>query len=52
MSDVKVMWGRKRCGEEKWDEVLAMRVLRMELRGCEGGGRSQREEPGIIDANG
>ena len=33
MSDVRVMWGRKRCGEEKWDEVLAMRVVSMGVRG-------------------
>ena len=48
MLDVKVTWGRKRCGESKCDDVLSMSVVRVSLRGWPAGGRSQTDEPGIL----
>jgi hypothetical protein len=55
---VSVTWAAKKwgvtAGEEaasrgNWDgSVSRMRVVRIGWSGCEGGGRSQREEPGIF----
>jgi hypothetical protein len=49
MSEVSVMCGRKRCGEEKWDEVCWMRDVSFVFRGWETGGKSQSDEPGIFE---
>lgn len=50
ISEVMVMWGWKRgtgAGKRGGREVL-MRCCRIAVRGCEGGGMSQREFPGIF----
>lgn len=50
MLDVSVMCGRKRWGDAKWSAVFFMSVVNMAFRGCEEGGRSQSDDPGIFDA--
>jgi len=48
MSIVRVMCGRNRCGEEKRADVEAISDVNLDVKGWEAGGRSQRDEPGIL----
>jgi hypothetical protein len=48
MEEVRVIWGMNRWGELKIDEVLRIRDVKTGWRAWEEGGRSQREDPGMI----
>jgi hypothetical protein len=48
MSEVIVTCGMNLCGESKREDVSSIKSERMELRGCDLGGSSQRDEPGIL----
>jgi hypothetical protein len=48
ISDVRVTWARKRCGELNCLLVLSMSEGRTSFRGWFARGSSQRDEPGIF----
>jgi hypothetical protein len=47
ISEVIVTCGINLCGESKRDDVCSIKLERRELRGCDLGGSSQRDELGI-----
>jgi hypothetical protein len=49
ISDVRVTWARKRCGEFNCLLVSSMSVGRIAFKGWFAGGSSQRDEPGIFE---
>lgn len=52
MLEVSVMWGMKSwvVAEGKWEGiVVVIRCCRVELKGENSGGISQREAPGILE---
>lgn len=55
MLEVSVRCGEKKGGDEvesgnSEGRVVEMSLVMMSWRGCEGGGTSQRDEPGIFDS--
>ena len=48
ISEVRVTCGINVCGELKWVETVLISVVRTGVRGCDCGGRSQSDEPGML----
>jgi hypothetical protein len=48
ISEVMVTCGRNLCGDSKRDGICWIKPDSMEFRGCDLGGSSHRDEPGIL----